>query len=790
MTNLYSDQEPEENSFDLIDLISPYLRQWKYYIICVTLGIIAAVFYLKNVTPIYQVSTSFLLKDEAKGGGSIGALADFENLGLFEGGGSKVDNELELLKSKYLIENTIKVLKTNIEYWKIDGLKKLAFYKNNPFSFKSLNFSFDDLKEPLEFEITIKGNKEFEITFEDSDEMKVFSWGSTISYDNLNFILIPQVGLLEKEEGSKFLVSIEPMDLVIESLQKKISFSASAKKNDVIKLSLKDASKERARDILNTLVELYNNNAVEDKKEINVKTRDFIVERLSIIKAELIDIEEDAERFKEENRLLNLESQSTLFSESISKSKEKLNEIATQTQLANFISENLIDKSEEFSMIPINLGLNNSGLERLSLAYNDIIIERDRIKNSTNDLNPVIKALNSQLRDLKINIQSSLDNYKQTLKVTEQELLSQERLLNSRIAAIPIKERQYRSIARQQELKEALYLFLLQKQEETALSIAATASNSKIIDLAYGSRKPVAPQGKIILLVGLLLGFILPTGVIYVLDLLDTKIHNKKELEDLLKGVPVLGDIPTGKDKNNRISTTSDRTSTAEAFRILRTNVKFLMNGGSDGCQTMCICITSTIGGEGKTYISVNMATVLSFSKKKVLLLGCDVRNPKMAEYFEQSQQHLGLTNYLSDKNMNLEDVIVPQNDNPHLDVIFSGIIPPNPVELLSSERYKNMMVELKANYDFIVIDTAPVSLVTDTLLISKYADMFIYVTRAEYLDKRMLEIPRNLYKEKRLPNMAMVLNDIDVKKGYGYGYGYGYGETDAKKKWYEVFKS
>lgn len=776
----------EENSINLLDLIIPYLRNWKAYVVCVTLCVLSAFFYLKNATPIFQASTSLILKDEDKSG-SIGALGDFEDLGLFGGGGSKVDNELEILKSRNLLEGTISKLKTNIEIWQIDGFKNISVYQNSPINIKDPNSSIYGLEEKMSFDVELISNSEGKIKFDDQDNWINYSWGASLEHKDLNIILLPNIKQLEVNSNKIYKVVITPLDLAIDNLLRSISFSSSSKKNDVIKLSLKDASKQRAKDILNTLVDLYNENGITDKKEVNLKTEEFIANRLLIIKNELSEIEENAEDFRTTHKLLNIQSQSTLFSENMAKSRDELMKTETQIRLAEFLSNQVVDKDNEFALIPANIGLNNQGLNNLSTSYNELVIDRNRIEQTTHKLNPILKNLDAQLSDLKNNIQLSLNNYIKTLKITKSELKGQERIINKEIAQIPVQERQYRSIARQQELKEALYLFLLQKREETSLSLAATSSNSKVIDKAYSSNKPVAPVTKIILLVGLLVGLILPTLVIYVKELLNTKIHNKKELEGLVGDIPILGDIPTSKEKNSRIVTTSDRSSTAEAFRILLTNLNFLISKKSEGAKV--ICVTSTIAGEGKTYVSTNLSTVLSFSKKKTLLIGADVRNPKMADYFTDSQQHLGLTNYLSDESMTMGEVIVPQSDNSNLDVIFSGIIPPNPVELLSSERFEDLMYKLNEQYDYIVLDTAPVSLVTDTLLISKFADMFVYVSRAEYLDKRMLEVPKNLYKQNRLPNMAMVLNDIDVKKGYGYGYGYGYGEH-TKKKWYSIFSS
>jgi len=776
----------EESSINIMDLIIPYLRNWKSYVVCVTLCLLGTFFYLKNITPIYQASTSLMLKNE-NNKGSLGSLGDFENLGIYGGSSSEVENELEILKSRHLVEATISRLKTNIEFWEINGFKKIPIYQNTPVQIKELNQSVLKIKKRISFDLEFISETEGRITFVNQDNSEIYSWGSSLVHDSLNVILLPKIDEIKANLGKKIRVVITPIELAIDILKGKISFNTSSKQNDVIKLKLKDASKERAKDILNTLVYLYNENAITDKKEVNLKTEEFISNRLTIIKNELSEIEKIAEDYKTTHQLIDIQSQSNLFSQNMARSRDELMKTETQIRLAEYLLEQVDGKPNEFRLIPVDIVLDNQGLNSLSNSYNDLVIDRDRIEQTTHKLNPILKNLEAQLYELKKNIQQSLKNYIQTLKITKTELVAQERIMNREIAAIPMQERQYRNIARQQELKEALYLFLLQKREETSLSLAATSSNSKIIDKAYSSRKPVAPVTRIILLIGLLIGLILPTVVIYIRELIDTKIHNKKEFENLMGEIPILGDIPTSTDKNSRIQTTSDRSSTAEAFRILLTNLNFLINKKSEDAKI--ICVTSTIAGEGKTYVSTNLSTVLSFSRKKTLLIGADVRNPKMADYFTDSQQHLGLTNYLSDESMTMDEVIVPQSDNANLDVIFSGIIPPNPVELLSSERFENLMSDLGKKYDYIVLDTAPVSLVTDTLLISKFADMFVYVSRAEYLDKRMLEVPKNLYKQNRLPNMAMVLNDIDVKKGYGYGYGYGYGEH-TKKKWYSIFSS
>jgi capsular exopolysaccharide synthesis family protein len=449
-----------------------------------------------------------------------------------------------------------------------------------------------------------------------------------------------------------------------------------------------------------------------------------------------------------------------------------------------------LKKSTSADLLPANLISGEGSAEYLINSYNKLILERNRILKSATVVNPTVIALDQQIASLKSNVAESLSRMQTNLTIQKRNFKGQEGLLDSKIGKIPVQERQFRVIARQQKVKEELYLYLLEKREETAISLAATAPNARVIDAAKAPVIPVSPKRSIIYLAAFLLGLLIPFGVIYVKDLLDTKVKTRLDITDKFN-IPFLGDIPKSSIPNEMVDTTS-RTSTAEALRIVRTNLDFMLNQVPDG-QAKCIFLTSTIPGEGKTFLSVNLANIFAHSGKKVLLIGMDIRKPKLNEYFGTTKTK-GLTDYLSSKNEPISDFITKYERYDNLEVLIAGSIPPNPTELLMNSKVDELFVQFKKEYDFIIVDTAPVSLVSDTLIVAKYADTFVYVVRANYMDKRMLSTPEILYKENKLPNMAFILNDTEVTKGYGYGgYGYsdyGYGITSEKKPWYKkIFK-
>ena len=416
----------------------------------------------------------------------------------------------------------------------------------------------------------------------------------------------------------------------------------------------------------------------------------------------------------------------------------------------------------------------------------DISININNYENNNNNINNCIKKNNKKINpmmniinQLKSNLSQSLSNIRSTNEITYNNLLSENARISSQLYSAPEKQREFRDIKRQQDIKESLYLYLLEKREESAINHGVSSPNAKIVDKAYASNKPISPKKTVIVLAALILGFCVPIGLIYLRNLLDTKVHSIKDVKKVVD-IPFIGDIPKS-NKRKQLINKVDYSPKAEAFRMVRTNIDFMLKGIENRAKT--IFVTSTTSKEGKSHTSINLALSLSFSEKKILLVETDIRVPKATNYLNVKNE-VGLTNYISDPHLKLKDVIVKLEDNNFLDVIPSGVIPPNPAELLMSDRMQELFDKVSNDYDYIIVDTAAVGLVTDTMLIGHHADLFIYVVRANYLDKRQLHLAETIHNEKRLPNMTILLNGVNHKKGNGYGYGYG--KNPNKKKWWK----
>ena len=459
--------------------------------------------------------------------------------------------------------------------------------------------------------------------------------------------------------------------------------------------------------------------------------------------------------------------------------EKKILELNTQLKLTDYVIAYVAKNANE--LIPANLGLSDGAVNSNTQRFNELLLERNRILQGSKSQHPLIINLDNQLSQLRRSISEGLKNLKSSLQISLRDAVNEEQKMSSKITSVPRQEREYRDIQRQQQIIETLYLYLLQKREENSIALAITVPNAKVIDMADGSNIPVSPKKPVVYLVGIMLGGLIPFMILYILFLFDNKIHSSKDVEAVVKA-PIIGEIPHSKSKQNIVVNEKDRDHIAESFRMLRTNIYFMLSHIKQDSKT--IFVTSTVGAEGKTFVSLNLATALALSSKKVLLIGADVRKPKLNEYLGVDISQ-GLTHFLVNDSLNIKDMIKHYPEG-NFDLLGSGIVPPNPSELLMNGRFDDVMAYARANYDFTIVDTAPVKMVTDTLLLSQHADLSLYVIRTGVLDKRLLEIPEKIYSEKRLSNMAIVLNDVNVEKVHGYGYGYGYGEEGSKKPWWK----
>ncbi len=773
----------KDNFRDLIDI---YVSKWKWIALSALIALIYAYSNLRY-TPNQYLSTASIKLNEDKSDKRLSEITALQDYGLFSNNNSNVIDEVQVIKSRSIITKVVEDLGLNINFHVVGRVKDKEVFMNPPLN---LNFIASDSavhKMDTTFYVKIiddntfktsriNSKKFFSLKKEDESNTKTFSFGDRIPTSIGDLIITPNSGVYGTEPDAMVKVSIRPVPLVVESYQGQIKIGTT-KNSSVLTLSIKQHIKSKAELILNKLIEKYNEDAINDKEQVVKVTSDFINNRLEIVSSELEQVDLTAETLKKNNRLSDLATQSSIFLQTEKENEQRLVNTTNQIQLIDYMSDYIAEDGRDTDLLPANVGIEDSNVSIITKNYNDLVLQRDRILKNSSDKNPTVVNLNSQIEALKNNLDQSLKNLRSSSEITLSALNKEDRRISSQIYSAPKKERQFRNIERQQGIKESLYLYLLEKREETAITLGMSSPNAKIIQSAYTSSTPVAPKRKVIYLAALLIGLLIPIAIIYALDLLDTKVHTKNDVLKLVKA-PFIGDIPKA-SKRKKLVEKVDYSPKAEAFRLLRTNINFMLKNKNKTGKT--IFVTSTTKQEGKSHTSVNLASSFSFSEQKVLLLETDIRVPRVNDYLKITAKK-GLTDYISDSDLTLKDVIVTDKDNEYLHVIPSGTIPPNPAELLMNDRVTELFDIVKKEYNYIIVDTAAVGLVTDTLLISHFADMFVYVVSADNVDKRQLHIAQTMYEEGRLPNMVTLLNGANKKKGYGYGYG----AEPNKKKWFK----
>ena len=521
------------------------------------------------------------------------------------------------------------------------------------------------------------------------------------------------------------------------------------------------------------------------------KTSDFIDTRLEIITRELDSVERNKEQFKSSNRLTNIEAEAQLILENASEFEKRQFDVSTQIELANTMID-YMDQATNNDLLPSNIGLEGDEVTQDVNNYNALILQRNKLLKTSTAKNPVVVNVNNQIDGIRRNILNSLKNTSNTLKISLRDLNYREASLNSKLSKVPSKEKIFRGIERQQTIKEQLYLFLLQQREEASISLAVTASKAKVVDNAFSSRAPVSPNRPLIYLGAAFAGLLIPFIFIYSRTLLNNKVNNRHDVEKMLKETSLIGEIPKLRKGEEELIQSNDRSVLAESFRILRTNLQYLfINKLKNTHKANTVFVTSTIKGEGKTFIAFNLALTLAQTGKKVALVGADIRNPQLQRYLpKESQSRKGLTEYIIDPSLAVKDLAAQSRYSENLSIVLSGIIPPNPAELLMEPRTIEFFDEIRGMYDFVVVDTAPSMLVTDTIIINKLADVTLYVIRANYTEKRLLEFPQDAIEDGRLINVAAVLNNVSLNN-FGYGNKYGYSYSDERKTfWQHLFRS
>jgi len=784
-----SNENKNEEVINLRDLISPYVKKWYWFFISVLIALILAVIYIKYTTPVYKIQSSVLIKDAKKMSSASGDFGVLAGLGGFAGmGTNSIENELEIFKSKRIVEDVIKKLKIQTSIYSREEFHDVELYKDtNPFDINIVNEKPYEELPKKSVDIKIEGDK---ITLSSKEFKKdiVSSYNKTISLPYANIIITknPRFNYkkVRKMDLNDFYFIYSDLYGKSEDLKEAIEVDLTDKDATVIGLTLAYSNVDKAKDILNELATVYNEYAMTDKNTESKKTKDFIDDRILLISKELGDVESQKERFKVDNNIVDIQTEAKMNLQLSTEANKRMLELDTQMELTNILINYVNSPSNNYQILPTNIGIDNPTATSNITAYNKLILDRNRLLENATPQNPLVMEVTRDIDALKGSLKESLYKNINAMKLSRNDASNYENDKENKIRQVPYQEKLFRNIERQQQIKENLYLLLLQKREEAAIAMAITSEKARVVDFAYVAKKPVAPKKMISILGALIVGLLIPFAYIYLKGLLNNKLQSKHDLEKLTK-VPILSEIPRLYKRDNNIIQTNDVSPLAESFRILVTNLSFMLSKKEDA---KIIFVTSTVKGEGKTFISVNMALALASSRKKVLVIGSDIRNPQLQRYNPSMKGAKGLTEYLYEDVNDVNDIIHPSGFNGNCDFIYSGNIPPNPVDLLQNGRYQKLIDSLKNLYDYIILDTAPLMLVTDSFLFADIADATIYVTRSETTEKNFIDFANKNIEAKKIRNTSFVLNDVH-RANFGYGNKYGYGYQADEKKWWQFFK-
>ena len=794
--------EQSEEQVNIQELLFRYLIHWPWFVVSIIICIACAWGYLRLTTPIYNISATVLIKDEKKGGGASMS-SDLEKMGLegFISSSSNVDNEIEVLRSKSLAREVVNNLGLFVTYMDEDEFPSKELYHTSPVLVSLTHQEADKLPGRMEINMILQptgalgvqitvGEKEYRKQFDKLPAVFPTDEGTVAFFANNDTLSAVCPENITKERHITAFIN-RPFSVLKEYVNS-LSIAPTSKTTSVVVISLENTNTRRGRDYINKLLEMYNINANNDKNEVAQKTAEFIDERIGIISKELGSTEQDLENFKRSAGITDLSSEAQIALTGNAEYEKKRVENQTQINLVMDLQRYM--KGNEYEVLPSNIGLQDAASAGTIDRYNQMLVERKRLLRTSTENNPTIINLDTSIRAMRTNVQATLDATLKGLQITKEDLAREASRYSRRINDAPTQERQFVSIARQQEIKSGLYLMLLQKREENAITLAATANNAKIIDEALADDNPISPKKTIVYLAALVLGVGLPVGVIYLIGLTKFKIEGRADVEKLTS-LPVVGDIPLADEKTGSIAVFENQNNLmSETFRNVRTNLQFMLENGKN-----VILVTSTISGEGKSFISANLAISLSLLGKKVVIVGLDIRKPGLNKVFNIPKKEHGITQYLTNTTANLMDFVQPSDINKNLFILPGGTVPPNPTELLARGGLEKAIETLKANFDYVILDTAPVGMVTDTLLIGRVADLSVYVCRADYTHKAEFTLINELAENNKLPNLCIAVNGLDLNsrkygyyygygkygKYYGYGkrYGYGYGEKHGGEK-------
>ncbi len=781
-------REQEDRSFfNFRSLFETFILNWQWFALSLIICLGVTAIYLRYATPRFQQVAKILIKDEENRGGR-NTIASMTNLGIMSNS-EGLDNEMEILSSHILATDVVRDLKLYVSYKLKGRVKDIILYKNQPVTVDIDEDHLDKLNSPINLTIecvnknTYKVSGRYYITDEEGLSKGPYSIEKTFTHESLPQTLNTQAGNLtfssngnrRLEQGGTMFVTIQSPYRASSKYQAAFRATPTSKNTTIVRTIITDEVPRRGLDYLQQIVICYNRQANEDKNEVAYRTEDFINTRLEKISDELGETEGELERYKKSQGMTELRMNAQRAMTGSQEYDQRLAEASTQMTLLNSLQEYMNNPDNKYQTLPTNVGLNDATASNLINRYNEIALQRNKLMQTAGEENPSVIPLTAQLDDLSASIKRAMEQSRKNQEIMRNAVESQYNKFSGQISATPEQERMLTQIGRQQEVRSGLYLMLLQKREENSISLAATADKAKIVENPEPAGK-VSPVPSVIIPIALVIGLLVPGIILFLLKFFRYKIEGHDDVAKLTQ-LPIIADVAvaseTAKTKADIVVHENKNNQMEEIFRAMRTNVQFMLREGQK-----VVMFTSTTSGEGKTFNCANLAVSFALLGKKVVLVGLDIRKPRLAELFEIDDHKHGITPLLAQENPTQENVmanIIPSGVNGNLDLLLAGPVPPNPSELISRPSLEIVIDILKANYDYVLIDTAPVGLVTDTIQVGRVIDATIYMCRADYTPKSSFDLVNSLSNEGKLPNMAIVINGIDMsKKKYGYYYGYG----------------
>ena len=755
--------ENNQNEIDVRKVVRVVWEHWWWFAIGVAFFLLLGIAYYVRKSPSWTTDASIMLRQGDMMSEKMDPMA---MLGL--GGNAQTEDELVVFSSRGLIAQSIDALNLWEYSFVKDGVRWKGEFRNPALTIDYIRLTEDASLSP--FTVTVKATKS---GYKVKTKLGYFT-RSTSRVETLEEPIETAVGTIRihanrpLSQDTTYKVVHKRHELVVSDYRQLLKVAQHKKESNIIDLAMKSPMPDRDKAFLYQVIEQYNMNALVDKNMIASNTASFIDERLRIITEELGDAEKAVSEYKEKNNIAHLETQAQLYLHASRAEQSAIAEIETQLSLVDYVDEFLRDDTKRNNLIPANIGITDASLGSSLSQYNALLLQRMRIQRTATDSNPVVEQLDQQLSSMRQNIIATIRSVRESLQIRLNGLQAQESKINRQIKNAPEQEREYVRVVRDLKIKEKLYLFLYEKREENSLMLAATTIPAKILDMPQRDVRSRSPQLRNLLIICLFFGLMIPAGLLYLYKLFNDKIDDVKEYEQRFKA-PVLGQIVENSRHAHIAIREGESTVSAELFRLIRTNLRFMLPAET---KAPVILVTSSINGEGKSYVSSNTALSLALLGKKVALVGLDIRKPMLATYFNlNTKGHL--TDYLAEPDVTLDDIIVPSGEHKNLDLIPCGTIPPNPAELLQTERLDKLFAELRERYDYIIVDTAPVALVSDTYLLDRVADMTIFVCRYKYTPSEMIGYINQVIEQKRMHNVACVLNGVKgLRAGYGYGYG------------------